>query len=42
MNALIEINYPKAFQVALDLEKIKKKIKTYNFIIRKADLDFDD
>ena len=42
INALIEINYPKAFQVALDLEKIKKSIKTYNFIIIKADLDLND
>ena len=29
VNALIEINHPKALQVALDLKKIKKDIKTY-------------
>ena len=42
VNALIEINHPKAFQVASDLKKMKKDIKTYNLIIRKADLDFND
>ena len=42
VNALIEINHPKALKVASDLEKIKKDIKTYNLIIRKADLDFND
>ena len=29
VNALIEINHHKALQVALDLKKIKKDIKTY-------------
>ena len=29
VNALIEINHHKALQVALDLNKIKKDIKTY-------------
>ena len=42
VNALIEINHPKALKVASDLEKIKKDIKTYDLIIRKADLDFND
>ena len=42
VNALIEINHPKAFRVASDLEKIRKDIKTYNLIIRKADLKFND
>jgi len=42
INALIEINHPKAFRVASDLEKIRTDIKTYNLIIRKADLDFND
>ena len=42
VNALIEINHPKALKVASDLEKIKKDIKTYILIIRKADLDFND
>ena len=42
INALIEINHPKALKVASDLEKIKKNVKTYNLIIRKADLNFND
>ena len=42
VNALTEINHPKAFQVASDLDKIKKDVKTYNLIIRKADLNFND
>ena len=41
VNALIEINHPKAFRVASDLEKIRTNIKTYNLIIRKAELDFN-
>jgi len=42
VNALIEINHPKALKIDSYLEKIKKDIKTYNLIIRKADLDFND
>ena len=42
INALIEINHPKAFQVAADLKNFKGDIKTYKLIIRKADLDFSD
>lgn len=42
VNALIEINHPKALKVASVLEKIKKDVKTYNLIIRKADLNFND
>ena len=42
VNTLNEINHPKAFRVASDLEKIRTNIKTYNLIIRKADLDFND
>ena len=42
VNALIEINHPKAFRVASDLEKNKKDIKTYDLTIRKADLSFND
>jgi len=42
VKVLIEINHPKAFQVAWGIEKIKKDIKTDNLIIIKADLDFND
>ena len=42
INALIEINHPKAIQVAADLKNFKGDIKTYKLIIRKADLDFSD
>ena len=42
LNALIEINHPKALQVAADLKNFKADIKTYKLIIRKADLDFSD
>ena len=42
LNALIEINHPKALQVAADLKNFKGDIKTYKLIIRKADLDFSD
>ena len=42
LNALIEINHPKALQVAADLKNFKGDIKTYKLIIRKADLDFND
>ena len=42
INALIEINHPKAFHVAADLKNFKGDIKTYKLIIRKADLDFND
>ena len=42
VKVLIEINHPKAFQVAWGIEKIKKDIKTYNLIIIKADLEFND
>ncbi len=42
VNALNEINHSQAFQVASGLKKIKKGIKTYNLILRKADLDFND
>ena len=42
VNALIEINHPKTFQLAADFKNFKGDIKTYNSIIRKADLDFYD
>ena len=40
VKALNEINHPKAFDVALNLGKIKKNRNNYDLIIRKAELDF--
>jgi ABC-type transporter MlaC component len=42
IDVLVQTNKQKSFEVAKNLKKLKQDAKTYDFVIRKANLDIVD